>query len=102
MPKTSTFAGSIPSSANPRSVSNELIRSAGVIGATEVIRYSAGIRFEDVSYRDHSCKTADANRCEILEKQYKMFLGCASVLEATLLQLGAERYFDAGEGAKAV
>src|ERR1022692_2143627 len=41
MPKTRTFAGRIPSSANPRSVSNELMRSFGVIGPIGVIRFSS-------------------------------------------------------------
>src|ERR1035441_9861490 len=45
MPKTRTFAGRIPSSANPRSVSNELMRSSGVIGPIGVIRSSCyGVR----------------------------------------------------------
>src|ERR1035437_4822748 len=45
MPKTRTFAGRIPSSANPRSLSNELMRSSGVIGPIGVIRSSCyGVR----------------------------------------------------------
>src|SRR5580692_8273225 len=40
IPKTRTFAGRIPNNANPRSVSNELMRSSGAIGPIGVMRSS--------------------------------------------------------------
>src|ERR1035438_5574304 len=55
IPKTRTFAGRIPSSANPRSVSNELMRSSGVIGPMGIIRSPATVfegRFDE-EYQAH-------------------------------------------------
>src|SRR5580693_4403778 len=64
IPKTRTFAGRIPSSANPRSVSNELMRSSGAIGPIAVIRFFATV-FEGRFDEEYQAQRKYANKLAV-------------------------------------